>query len=163
MAEVLLRRHLEDRGVAAEVSSAGLMFGGSPATPAAIEALAADGLDLSGHVSRQATRDLLDQSDLVITMERQHMIELTLMAPDSWPRIFQLVDLVRRAEQVGPRPPGQPFPDWVALLGEGRTRSDILAARLSDDVADPIGQPRSAYDRTKKQLDDLLSRLSALV
>ncbi len=163
MAEVLFRRRLEERGVAAQVSSAGLMSGGAPATEPAVAAMAAEGLDLSGHLSRQATTYLLDKSDLVVTMTRHHLIELTLMAPDGWPRIFQLVDLVRRAEQVGPRPPWQPFAEWLALVAEGRTRAGILSASLSDDVADPIGQSAAVYDRTKKQLDNLLSRLAVLV
>jgi len=163
MAEALLRRRLEERGVAAQVASAGFLSGGAPATDLAVDAMAAEGLDISGHLSRVVTSDLVNQADLVVTMTRQHLIELTVMVPDAWPRMFQAVDLVRRAEKVGPRPAGEPFDRWLAEVGEGRTRSGILGATLSDDVADPVGQSAAVYGRTKSLLDDLSTRLAALV
>ncbi len=163
MGEALLQRRLDERGAAALVGSAGFLSGGAPPTEPAIEAMAAEGLDISEHRSRQLTPDLVEEADLVVTMTRQHLVELTLMVPDAWPRMFQARDLVRRAELAGRRPPEQPFADWLAAVGEGRTRAGILSASLSDDVADPVGLPDSAYDATKQLLDDLLTRLAALV
>jgi protein-tyrosine phosphatase len=161
MAEALLRRRLVGRSVG--VDSAGLLPGGAAATDLAVATLAADGLDIAGHRSRQVSPYLLDEADLIIGMTRQHVIELTVMAPDAWPRIFQLVDLVRRAEAVGRRRPDQPLAEWLAAVGEGRTRSGLLAASLNDDIADPVGQSAAVYERTKKQLDDLVSRLAVLL
>jgi protein-tyrosine-phosphatase len=163
MGQALLQRRLDERAIAAKVHSAGFLSGGSPATVPAVDAMAAEGLDISDHLSRQLTRYLIEEADLVVTMTRQHLVELTLMAPDHWPRAFQVRDLVRRAEQVGPRAPDESFADWLAALGAGRTRSGLLSASLSDDVDDPVGQPAAAYDRTKKLLDDLFTRLSDLV
>lgn len=163
MGEVLLRRRLEEREIEARVRSAGLMAGGSPATDPAIEVMAAVGLDLSDHRSRQITRAVVQMADLVVTMTRQHIIELTLMAPDAWPRMFQIRDLLRRAEAVGRRSPEMAFADWLVAVGEGRTRAGILAASLSDDIADPIGQSNSVYERTRDDLDELLTRLADLV
>jgi protein-tyrosine phosphatase len=163
MGEALLQRRLDERGVDAAVTSAGLLPGGSPATELAIETMAGGGLDISAHLSRQVTPYLIDEADLVVAMARQHLIEVTLMAPDAWPRMFQAVDLVRRAEGVGPRPEDQSFADWLAAIGEGRTRSGILGASLSDDVADPVGQSAAVYNRTKELLDDLMTRLAAVV
>jgi hypothetical protein len=77
--------------------------------------------------------------------------------------MFQAVDLVRRGEEAGRRPEEQSFADWLAALGEGRTPSDVLAASLRDDVADPVGQSAAVYRRTKVLLDDLMTRLAALV
>jgi len=163
MGEVLLRRRLEDRAIEARVRSAGLMAGGSPATEAAVEVMAEVGLDLAGHRSRQITRSVVEMADLVVTMTRQHLIELTLMAPDAWPRIFQIRDLVGRAEAVGRRPADMTIGDWLLKVGEGRTRAGILAASLSDDITDPIGQSMSVYERTRDDLDDLLTRLADLL
>jgi len=163
MGEALLRRRLDERGVKAEVSSAGLMDDGTPATEPAVEAMAAVGLDISEHRSRRATPDIVQAADLVVTMTRQHLIELTLLVPDAWPKMFQIRDLLHRAEQVGPRRPGESMAEWLAVVGEGRTRSGILAANLSDDIADPIGQPALAYKRTAHELDELLTRLAGLV
>jgi protein-tyrosine phosphatase len=163
MGEALLRRRLEERGVAAQVTSAGFLTGGAPATVPAVDVMAGEGLDISAHRSRQLTTYLVDEAELVVTMTRQHLIELTLMEPDGWPRMFQIVDLVRRAEEAGPRSPGVPFAQWLAVVGEGRNRSGLLAASLGDDIDDPVGQSAAVYQRTKKQLDDLLTRLAALV
>ncbi len=115
MGEALLRRRLDERGIDAVVTSAGLLRGGAPATEAAVEAMAAEGLDISGHRSRQVTPELIAEADLVVAMARQHLIEMTLMAPDAWPRMFQAVDLVRRGEEAGRRPEEQSFADWLAL------------------------------------------------
>jgi protein-tyrosine phosphatase len=139
------------------------MPGGSPATDPAIEVMAAVGLDISRHRSRQITEAVVGLADLVVTMTRQHLIELTLMAPDAWPRMFQIRDLVRRAQPVGPRPPEQSFEEWLEKVGDGRTRSGILAASLSDDIADPIGQSDAVYERTRDELDELLTRLAELL
>jgi protein-tyrosine phosphatase len=163
MAEALFQRRLDARGTPAHVGSAGLLPGGSPATEAAIEVMAAAGLDISEHRSRQVSPHLLDESDLVVTMTRQHLIEVTLMAPAAWPRMFQAVDLLRRAEKVGPRDQDEPMADWLVSVGDGRTRSGILAASLSDDVEDPVGQSAAVYRRTEQQLDDLFTRLAALI
>ncbi|MDQ1428912.1 MAG: protein-tyrosine phosphatase [Acidimicrobiaceae bacterium] len=163
MGEALLKRRLGERGIDSRVKSAGLMPGGSPATDPAIEVMAAVGLDISRHRSRQITEAVVGLADLVVTMTRQHLIELTLMAPDAWPRMFQIRDLVRRAQPVGPRPPEQSFEEWLEKVGDGRTRSGILAASLSDDIADPIGQSDAVYERTRDELDELLTRLAELL
>jgi protein-tyrosine phosphatase len=163
MGEALLKHRLGERGIDSRVKSAGLMPGGSPATDPAIEVMAAVGLDISRHRSRQITEAVVGLADLVVTMTRQHLIELTLMAPDAWPRMFQIRDLVRRAQPVGPRPPEQSFEEWLEKVGDGRTRSGILAASLSDDIADPIGQSDAVYERTRDELDELLTRLAELL
>lgn len=145
------------------VTSAGFLEGGMPPTEEVINTMAAVGLDVSAHVSRQVTPELLDAADLIVAMTRQHVIDATVMAPDAWTRIFQLTDLVRRAEAVGPWPPGQPWSEWLAAVGEGRTRSGILAASLSDDIADPIGQSASVHNASRHALDDLFTRLANLL
>lgn len=161
MGEALFQRRLDERELAVHVGSAGFLPGGAPATETAIEVMAADGLDIAGHCSRQVSPYLVDEADLVVTMTRQHLIELTLMVPDALPRMFQLVDLVRRAEKFGPRRLDESLVAWLASVAEDRTRQSILAASLSDDVSDPIGQSAAVYERTRKQLDDLFTRLAA--
>lgn len=163
MGEALLRRRFRERRIGARVSSAGFLAGGAPATPEAVDTMAAVGLDISQHRSRQISAPLIEKSNLVLTMTRQHVIELTLMAPDAWPRVFQITDLVRRAEQVGPWPADGSFSDWLAAVGRDRSRAGLLGASLQDDVADPVGQSAAVYDHTMELLDDLCTRLAALI
>jgi protein-tyrosine phosphatase len=163
MAEVLLRQRLAERHVAANVDSAGFLGAGWPAVDEAVAAAADRGLNLVGRSSQTVNPELIGAADLVIAMERQHVVELAQLAPNAWPRVFQLRDLVRRAEASGDRAPDQPFDAWVAELGAARTTATVLAAPLSDDIADPMGGPRSGYDRTWELLDELLTRLAGLI
>jgi protein-tyrosine-phosphatase len=102
-------------------------------------------------------------SDLVVAMARQHVVDLLLLSPDSWNQVFQLRDLVRRGEQIGRRSQRQPMDAWLRAVGADRSKSAVLAGRLADDIADPIGHGRPVYDETKHELDDLLTRLAGLL
>jgi protein-tyrosine phosphatase len=163
MAELLLRHRLEERGVAATVASAGFLSAGWPATDEAIAVMAEVGFDLSSHRSRTVTPTLVEGADLVIAMTRQHVVDLVLMAPDNWARVFQLGDLARRATRAGRRSPEQPWAAWLDAIGGHRSRADLVSALLEDDIPDPVGQPRAAYGRTRGLLDELLSALARLM
>jgi protein-tyrosine phosphatase len=90
MAEVLLRRHLEQAGVDATVSSAGLLRGGVAATDHGVAAMADRGLDLSRHASRRIDADMLERADLVIAMARQHVREAAVLVPGVLSKTFTL-------------------------------------------------------------------------
>ena len=160
MAEGLLRAHLGARGIDASVDSAGLLPGGMPATTTALEVLAERGIDLGAHRSRtlgDAEVDLA-AADLVLAMERRHAQEAALLVPDARSRTFTLVDLVRRAEATDARRPEEDLRAWARRLAAGRTTSDLLGVG-DDAIADPIGQPRPAYEATATLLHGLLGRL----
>ncbi|MFN2606289.1 MAG: hypothetical protein ABR511_00120, partial [Acidimicrobiales bacterium] len=159
VAEALLRQRLADLGVPARVRSAGLLRSGERASEHGQELLAARGFDLSGHRSRAVTREILLGADLVLGLARQHVREAVVAAPEVWPRAFTLKELVRRGESFGARSSGEAFEDWLARMGAGRTPADLMGSSPDDDVPDPIGQPRSAYERMVADLDDLLDRL----
>jgi protein-tyrosine-phosphatase len=74
LAAALMRRALTERGAdGIEVSSAGTgAWDGAPASEGAYLVALEQGLDLSGHRARLLTRDLVEQSDLILTMARHH-------------------------------------------------------------------------------------------
>ena len=74
LGEALLRRTLKERGIdGIEVASAGTgAWDGAPASEGAYLVGLERGLDLSGHRARLLTRELVDQSDLILTMARHH-------------------------------------------------------------------------------------------
>ena len=158
MAEALLRAARPEL----DVVSAGRLPGGVAASPGAVEVLGDLGLDLSGHVSQTATAPLLAGSDLVVGMAREHVRDAVLLCPDVRGRAFTLKELVRRAEGVGGRPPGQPLGAWLAAAGRGRDAADLLGASDDDDVADPIGRSIEHYRSCARELEDLLGRLADL-
>ena len=163
MAAALLAKRLDDAGLKAVVTSAGLLFDGRPATDHGQAVMAGRGLDTSGHRSRKLRPELLQGLDLVIGMARSHVREAVTMAPDIWSRAFTLKEIVRRGESLGGRSPGEPLDDWVARLHSGRRLPELLGESASDDVADPIGGPRKSYERTATELDDLTARLARLL
>jgi len=163
MAEALLIRRLDDAGVKAAVSSAGLLFDGKPATDHGQAVMADRGIDTSGHRSRKLSHDIVAGADIVIGMARDHVREAVALEPEIWGRAFTLKEIVRRGEERGGRAPGEPLGDWLTRLHAGRRLPDLLGDSADDDVADPIGGPRKAYARTAEELDDLTARLARLL
>ena len=161
MAEALLRHRLSEAGVDATVTSAGLHPGGRPATAHGIQAMAARGLDTSGHVSRQLAAPLLAPADLILGMAREHVREVAVVDPAALGRAFTLKELVRLGEQAGPRAPGEALGDWLARAGRGRERQRLMGVGHDPDydVEDPVGRGREDYEATADELDALLARL----
>ena len=162
MAEALLRQRLAAAGVFAQVRSAGLLESGNPASASSVDILAGRGLDIKGHRSTTMTPAILGEADLLLGLARQHVIEAVVMVPEVWPRTFTLKELVRRGAAIGPRKEGEPLDAWLARAHMGRTKASLMGVSADDDVADPIGQPRPAYQRMVDELDDLVGRLVGL-
>lgn len=167
MAGALLGRRLASPRTPVMVRSAGILPGdllpeGQRPPPEVILALGAYGLDLSGHRSRRVTLGDLAQADLVLGMSREHVRHAVVVAPDTWPRVFTLRELIRRGEQTGPRVPGERLADWLARVHEGRERGALLGDSPVDDVADPMGGPPQAYADMAALLDALMGRLAGL-
>jgi protein-tyrosine phosphatase len=163
MAAALLAARLGPAGLDAHVHSAGMLSDGMPATDFGIQVMAARSIDTSGHRSRRMTGELVAKADLVVGMARKHVREAVAARPDVWTRAFTLKELVRLGEERGPRAPGQPLGDWLATLHAGRRLPDLLGDSHADDVADPIGGPRRAYERTAVELEALTDRLAQLL
>ncbi len=159
MAEGLLRRRLVEARIDAEVCSAGLLEGGQPVSPAAVEAMSERGVDLTSRRTRQIDANALAGADLVVGMSLEHVREAVVLAPDVWPRAFRLKELVRRAAGVGGRGRGEPFDAWLARVAAGREVTDLLRPSPDDDVADPIGGPLEEFRRVADELDALLGHL----
>jgi protein-tyrosine phosphatase len=159
MAEVLLQQRLAAIGVDAVVTSAGDLPGGVHASPGSVRAMAARGLDLSRHVSRTLSTELLEDADLVIAMARRHARSAVALAPSGFEHTFTLKELVRRGTAVGPRRSGQSFEAWLATLHAGRAARSLLGEDPRDDVADPIGGPAHLYEATAVELTELIDQL----
>jgi len=145
------------------VGSAGLRLVGEPASANGVDVLGERGLDLDAHRSRILDRQLLEDTDLVLAMAREHLREAVLALPDIWPRAFTLKELVRRGDLIGRRAPGESIDAWLARAHSGRNRADLLGSSPDDDVEDPIGLSRSAYEKTADELSNLVDRLVDLL
>jgi protein-tyrosine-phosphatase len=162
MAAALLARRLAALGVTVPVRSAGMMSNGDPPHPEVISVMAWCGIDIASHRSRIVCAADLAPASLVLTMARDHLRHAVITEPGAWPRAFTLKELIRRGEQIGPRPPGEPFSRWLSRAHAGRERTSLLGDSPDDDVADPAGGPLRAYADTASLLDWLVARLAEL-
>jgi protein-tyrosine phosphatase len=129
------------------------------------------GLDLTAHLSRPLTAAMVAEADLVVGMAREHVREAVVLEPSALPRSFTLRELVRRGEGLGVRRAAageadaqglEPFASWIARVGEDRRAASLLGRDPVDDIADPMGMSRRAYERTAVEIEDLVDRFVAL-
>lgn len=97
MAEALFRHLLLESGLAGEyhASSAGTSaFPGMPASHNAVQALEALGIDLSRHSSNIIDNDMIDRSDLILTMTASHKKSLLQFRPDIAGKTYTLAEYI---------------------------------------------------------------------
>ena len=164
MAGALLARQLAAAGrpEAVSVRTAGLLRDGDPPPAGVTSAMAALGIDVSGHRSQVVTGPGLAAADLVVTMAREQLRQLVVALPEVWPRAFTLKEILRRGATLGPRPSAEPLAGWLARAHAGRDRVALLGDSPGDDVADPTGGPPEAYAATAALLARLVADLAAL-
>ena len=76
--EMLLKKHLPTL----ETNSAGISaLVGKPADKNAIEVAQAQDIDISLHIAKQLTKELIAEHDLILVMEKKHIKAVTAIAP----------------------------------------------------------------------------------
>ncbi|HEX6644149.1 MAG TPA: low molecular weight protein arginine phosphatase [Gemmatimonadales bacterium] len=101
MAEALLRRALEERGVeGVTVGSAGTgAWDGAPASEGAYLVGLENGLDLSGHRARLLSRDLVRTADVILAMSAQHRSRIEALGGGD--RVHTLVEYAGAGQRDG--------------------------------------------------------------
>ena len=90
MAAAIMSKIAADNDMDLFIDSAGLMTeDGLPASDNAAEAMAAMGIDISGHLSHQITNDDIIQADLILTMTDGQKRILEHYAPN---KVFSLAE-----------------------------------------------------------------------
>ena len=162
MTAALLDRRLQELGASAVVRTAGFVGEGEPATFETVRILRDRSIDVSRHRSRRIDDHLAGRSNLVVTAEHQHVIEISGRSPGAFAKTFTLPELVQRGEAVGARS-GTDVDDWLALINEDRpTALDYMDATV-DEIADPTGRSPRHWERAIAEIDDLTARLVKLL
>ena len=92
-----------------EISSAGTAaFPGQPAASEALALLLKEGIDLSHHQSRQITREILQEADLVLTMTRSQLALLQERFPEFREKMQLFASYSLGEEKDIPDPYGYP-------------------------------------------------------
>jgi protein-tyrosine phosphatase len=172
-AERLLSSRLRERlGTEAasrfEVSSAGTWgLVGEPMQPEAASALVAHGGDPSGFVARELTAALVTDADLVLGATREHRAAAVTFDPRASSRTLTLREFGRLLGPVGPAAIAgdDPVERMRAVLSAAIANRGLVPAAdpRDDDIADPYGQSRAAYDRAAAEIDAALRPVIDLV
>jgi len=138
MAEGLFRHALVSRKELKEqynVASAGIAaIDGDPASVNSIEALKSIwGIDISAHRARSLTKDDVENSDIILTMTRNHKDIIVSAFPHAASKVFTLKEYVADVDKDG--------------------------KDSSYDVVDPYGAPISIYKKCAEELKYLIDLL----
>lgn len=156
MGEVIARASFTRRGIAADVSSAGTdAIAGIEATDGAQRTVRRLGLDLSRHLSQPVTADLVATSDLVVAMERRHIIDLVNDYGAALVTTYTLPELALLAGPA-PRRPNEPLAGWLDRISEGR---DAVAGLAAPEIDDPIGRPLRHYRTAARLISEALEQM----
>jgi len=104
MAEGVLRQMMIEESVpGVVVASAGIAAAsGFPASAHAVTACRERGIDISGHRSRPLTREILAETDLVLTMEMHHLYAAKSFSPGCADRMYLLSHYAEGTEDAAP-------------------------------------------------------------
>jgi protein-tyrosine phosphatase len=122
--------------------------------------------DEGAHKARQIDAHLIQNSNLVLTMEREHRRFVAQLLPSASRYTFTLREFARLIDYVArdqSRP--LPVPKHVDNVGRLISLAGIIASRRGfwapvapdeDDVVDPIGSSRATYERSAREIADAL-------
>lgn len=162
MAMVLLQQGFDERLGPGEVVVRSLGFGpeDQPAIDDAVDAMAARGLDLRDHRSRQVTGPRVAPADLVLTAEHDHVIRVADATPEAFGHTFTIPEFVQLAARREPGRSGfTSVREWAELLGGDRDPAVYFGADVAE-VWDPTGSSRRRFARA---VDELAALCDAVV
>lgn len=91
MAEGILKTIADQKKLGLKVKSAGIFADmGNPASVNAVSSMGDIGIDIGHHLSQTATKEIIDESDLILTMTASHKAILVSNYPDKIYKIFSL-------------------------------------------------------------------------
>jgi protein-tyrosine phosphatase len=92
MAEGILKSIAKEKGLDIDVDSVGISaYDGSQASPNSIEAMKKIKIDISKHKASQLHRDLVDESDLILTLSQSHKEFILSNYPQAGDKVFTLL------------------------------------------------------------------------
>jgi protein-tyrosine phosphatase len=145
----------------ARVSSSGFASEGWPAIDQAVTAMARRGFDVSGHRSRSTTLELVEEADLIVTAERDHVVRVAALSPAAFARTMTLPEALARAGDLVGGAAGD-LRAWAESLTTGRTAAVYLREPVPE-VADPTGSAGRPFESAVALIERQCTELSALV
>lgn len=158
LGEYAIRARMLRRGLRGTVGSAGTAaVEGIEATDGAVRAGRKLGFDLTPHLSRAATTGLVGDADLVVTMERRHVVHVVTELGADLSATFTLPELAGLASEL-PREPGEAVPEWIERINVGRRRHAMLdGPNGAPEIDDPTGWGGRRHIAAARRIDDAVT------
>lgn len=109
----------------------------------AVGAMRKRGLGITDHRSRKVTASRLEPADLILTAERDHVVEIAALSQVAYQRAFTLPEFLTRAAG-DPVADGRSLADWATDLTADRSPAEYLQSE-PQDVWDPTGSSRRRF------------------
>lgn len=136
IAAALLHRLIEQQNLPWSVSSAGVLgHDGDPAEVEARDAMMHLGIDISDHLACSVTRELVDQSHLLITLDHGITIAVNAHHPHVSARVHTLGALANRQRNI-PDPFRMQMGAWLTYAKEIEALLEAALPRMQELLAD---------------------------
>ncbi|MNI52674.1 Low molecular weight protein-tyrosine-phosphatase YwlE [compost metagenome] len=169
MAEGMLRKLAQERGVSVEVRSAGVAAMGGTSMSMHAEAVLKDQGIKDNITSTPLGGELVSWADLILTLTESHKRQVIFSFPETAEKVYALKEYVEDNESViADQEKLQQLIADVELdraLGNPQNEEKIyrineIARRLpAYDISDPFGGSREIYDRTAAEIREALGKL----
>lgn len=162
--ERLLATHL---GPGVQVRSAGVRaVVGAPVPAPMTSLLAGDGVDAGGFAARQLTPAMLQESNLVLALTRDHRSRIVDLYPGAVRRTFTLRELARLVDGIDPATlegadVAQRLTNLLPLAAAQRGQRGSVPD--DDDVVDPYGHGDDVYARSYAELTTAVNAITAVL
>ena len=158
-AERRLRQLLPDTGVPIASAGTGAMVGSGIESETS-EQLRRLGADVTGFAARSVTPQIIDGSELVLTMTRAHRGEVARLHPAAMRRIFALgdfADLCRSSQTWRPIVPTHPWLPQVVAEASAARGTVAPQEAVDVDVVDPYGRSSKTHLEAFDRIEDFLA------
>lgn len=139
MAEMLKKNSIEGINVA----SAGVaVFAPSSASENAIKAMKHEGINILSHFSRQIDEDIINDSDVILTMTKRHKQVLNQLFQNYSNKIFTLGEYVRLQKDIAD-PYGGSLATYFKCRDELKDMLELLITKLKTNNDEKSGSENS--------------------
>jgi protein-tyrosine phosphatase len=126
---------------------------GYPVEPAAARLLEQAGIACDAFAATRLDADLVAQADLILTATREHRTAVVTLDQNALKKTFTIREFARLVEHV---PPSDDPYEVVAAAAAQRGR--VWSPPDQDDVADPYGLGKAAYDQAFRVITEALEK-----
>lgn len=138
MAEGIFKYLLKNKNIDnINISSAGISaYDGEKANEKAISVLKSQGIDITSHKARQLTDNIIEASDLILTMTYNHKMAILKYAPKASKKIFTLKE-------------------FANTFNEENTENN----EENFDIDDPFGMDYDVYEQSMEEIKSELEKI----